>query len=360
MKADPQIKAVKKALSPKQNPVLTRGMLSTGSTLLNLACSGRPFSGFARGGYYLLVGDSTSGKTALAGTCFAEAAINPKFDDYALYFDNVENGALMFDKFFGEKIAKRIEAPCYDGDTPLYSQTVEEFYYNAHRCLKNHKGIYILDSENALSSEAEVKKQKEKRKAIHEDTETAGTMTDAKAKVHSQNLRGLCALLRDTGSILIMISQSRDNMGFAARFEKQTRPGGRALKFYAMLEMWSSVKQHIKKTVRGKPREIGIVAQVKVKKNRFTGKNRTIEIPIYHSFGFDDLGSCIDYLVSENHWSKKGGTIDAKEFDFEGSKEDLIKRIEENNLEKELRILTGDVWQEIEAACEVVRKPKYA
>ncbi len=148
-------------------------------------------------------------------------------------------------------------------------------------------------------------------------------------------------------------------MGFGAMFEKQTRAGGRALKFYAMLELWSSVKNRLKKTVRGKAREIGIVAQVKVKKNRFTGKNRTVEIPIYHSFGFDDLGSCIDYLLAESHWVKKGGDIYAKEFDFTGSREDLISHIETQNLEKQLRTLTGEVWAEIEEACVVQRKSRY-
>jgi hypothetical protein len=82
--------------------------LSTGSTLLNLACSGKVSGGFIKGHYYHFVGDSSSGKTFLCLTCLAEAAINPHFDDYQLIHDDAENGSLFdFGKFFGPKMAGR-------------------------------------------------------------------------------------------------------------------------------------------------------------------------------------------------------------------------------------------------------------
>ena len=40
-------------------------LLSSGNTLLNLACAGKVFGCFREGGFYLVVGDSSSGKTAL-------------------------------------------------------------------------------------------------------------------------------------------------------------------------------------------------------------------------------------------------------------------------------------------------------
>ena len=351
---------LKSALRDKpEPPPLFKGMLSTGSTLLNLACSGRPSGGFARGGYYLIVGDSTSGKTVLSGTCFAEAAINPKFDNYLLVHDNAEGGALMFEKFFGSKIAARIRPPETDKKgNPVYSHTVEDFYYHLYDCLRGKQPvIYVLDSENSLSSEAEQKKFEKRKVAHEEDTEAAGSYTDAKAKAHSQNLRGAIALLRDTGSILIIISQTRDNLGFG--FEKKTRSGGRALKFYAMLEMWSSVKKKLVRTVKGKPRTIGIVAEVQIKKNRFIGKDRTVSVPIYHSVGFDDIGGCIDYLVEEKHWTVKDGLIDAKDFAVVAYRDPLVRHIETNELEHDLRVLVWEVWQDIEDACEVRRKSRY-
>ena len=69
--------------------------VSTGSTLLNLACSDHPRIGFLMGGYYYLVGDSASGKTFLSLTCFAEACINPAFDNYRLIFDGINRRLLL-------------------------------------------------------------------------------------------------------------------------------------------------------------------------------------------------------------------------------------------------------------------------
>ena len=56
----------KKLKKKKKHKKLTgKDFLSTGSTLLNLACTGKPYRGFAKGKYYFIVGDSSSGKTFL-------------------------------------------------------------------------------------------------------------------------------------------------------------------------------------------------------------------------------------------------------------------------------------------------------
>jgi len=359
---DPETDSIKAVLQRKREeaPLRPKGMLSSGSTLLNLACTGNPWRAFMRGAYYLIPGDSSAGKTVLAGTCLAEAAMNPLFDGYSLIFDNAENGALFFEKFFGPRINARIKPPKYDAEKrPMCSRTVQDFYYNAHDRLTHKPSVYVLDSEPALTSEAEQKKFKKKKAAAEEGEESAGIMSDGKAVVHSQNMRNLAALARDTDSIVIVLTQSRENMGFGAMYDPKTRPGGKALKFYAQLEAWFSIKKTIKRTVNGQPRKIGIIASVHVKKNRFTGKDRTVEIPIYTSFGIDDLGSCIDYLIKEKHWTGTEGTVTAPEFKFQGTKEKLVRLIESTNRERDLQALTGEVWNGIEAQLEVHRKRRY-
>jgi hypothetical protein len=102
-----------------------------------------------------------------------------------------------------------------------------------------------------------------------------------------------------------------------------------------------------------------MVALLKTKKNRFTGKDRQVEVPIYHSFGFDNTGSLVDYLIDEGHWKDKKGKLKAREFKFEGTKEKLIKYIEEKDMEKDLVSIATDVWNEIEEACKVSRKKRY-
>jgi RecA/RadA recombinase len=337
--------------------------LNSGSTLVNLAFTGTPNAAYLPGKYYLLVGDSSAGKTFLAMTALAEACQSKLFENHELYLDNVEDGALMdVEHFFGKKLAERLRPPRYEKGIPVYSSTVEDFYDNlsrAHaRAVNTGKPyVYILDSENALSSEAEQKKHEAQRKARVKDVEAAGSYGDAKAAYHSQHLRIARINLRDTASILIILSQTRDNLGFG--FEKKTRSGGRALKFYASVEAWLSVEKVLKKTVRGKPREIGIMTKLQVRKNRTTGRLRVVSVPILHSAGVDDLGSCIDYLVEESYWKAIKKTIKAPDFEFEGSRSGLIELIEKSNRERELRALVTDVWREIEEACEASRKPRY-
>lgn len=354
-----KLSALKEALRAKKKKG-KKLFLGSGSTLLNLACTGRRDAAYMAGGYYVLIGDSSAGKTVVVGTALAEAVMNPKFNEYEKVFDNVEDGAMMFDKFFGNRVAKEFKPPAVAEDgLPKNSKTVEEFYYNHHKATKRSKNIYGLDSENALTTEAEKDKQNETRKAIEKGKELPGSMTDSKAKLHSQNLRGLIAEVRDTRSIFFMLCQTRDAMGFGAQFEPKTRAGGRALKFYAQLELWFSIFKHITKTVREKEREVGILAQIKVKKNRFTGKNRTILLPIYHSFGIDEVGSCVDYLIAEKHWPKTGGKINAKEFKVTLTRDKLIRYIEDNNQEDQLSQIVEEIWNSIEQECEVHRKSRY-
>jgi RecA/RadA recombinase len=342
-------------------PITTKDFLSTGSTLLNLAMTGRINRGFLKGKYYFLVGDSQSGKTFLALTCLAEASINPEFKDYRFIFDNGEGGALMnIAKFFGKSVEKHLEPPALDKEgNSEYSQTVEQFYFHLTDILNDKRPfIYILDSMDVLSSELEQDKFEEQKKAHEDGKSVSGSYGDGKAKINSQNLRQILGPLERSKSILIIINQTRDSLGFG--FEKKTRSGGHALTFYACMELWSSVVGKIKKTVRGTQRQIGTFCQVRVKKNRISGKDRTITIPIYWSIGFDDIGACVDYLVEEKAWKSSGkGNITAESLGVEMSREKLIQHIEEKGLEKDVHESVSDVWDEIEEACEIKRKAKY-
>ncbi|KON32541.1 hypothetical protein AC477_02835 [miscellaneous Crenarchaeota group-1 archaeon SG8-32-1] len=343
---------IKKKLKRSKEKTLTdKDFLSTGSTMLNLACTDYPDKGFAKGRYYLLVGTSSSGKTFLSLTCLAEAARNPNFNSYLFIYNDVERGAMMdIEKFFGKKVAQRLKVK--------HSYTIEDFYYHLDRMLKREiPFIYILDSMDALTSEFELAKFQKKRKAHEEEKETAGSYGDGKAKVNSQNLRQAINQLEKTGSILIIINQTRDKLvGFGGG---KTRSGGHAMQFYACLEIWSDVKGRIKKTYKKKEREQGKLCTLRVRKNRVKGKDRTIQVPIYHSYGIDDVGSCVDYIISEGHWKKKKGSVKAHEFDFEGNRNQLIDYITKEGMERDLAEIAAEVWKDIEEAVAIKRKPRY-
>lgn len=355
-------------LNRKPKRVITKSdLLSTGSTLLNLACTGTVNGGFIKGHFYYLVGDSSSGKTFLSLTCFAEACMNKHFADYDLIFDDAESGALMdFTKFFGTKTAERVRAPRYSASgEAINSVTIQDLYYHLELAKKRRKPvIYVLDSMDALSSEEELKKAGERNTAHAKKVETgkevkiAGSYGDGKAKANSERLRQIVPFIHESKSIVIFISQTRDNLAQFA-LDKKTRSGGRSLTFYATLEMWSSQAGHITKTINKKKRELGIWSQIRVKKNRIQGKDRTVKIPIYHSFGIDDIGSCVDYLVDEERWNNSSGPINCEEFGFKGTREQVVQFVEDNELQDVLKELVIDTWNEIESKCVIQRNKRY-
>lgn len=356
------VKQQLKRKEPREVEPLSKRGLSTGSTLLNLACTDHAAYGFLKGHYYFFVGDSRSGKTWLCLTCLAEASINPNFDNYRFIYDNGEGGALMnIRKFFGDRVIERLEAPHVERDgTLVHSQTLEEFYYHLDDAVRDGRPfIYILDSMDVLDSDQASSKFEETKEAHRKGKTVSGSYGDGKAKINSQNIRRFIRPLESMGSILIIINQTRDNLGFG--FEKKTRSGGRALTFYACMELWSEVAGKIKRNVKGKSRQLGTLCKVATKKNRINGKDRSVQIPIYWSYGIDDIGSCVDYLIEEDHWTVKGKkNIIATELEFEGSREKLIRHIENKNLEKDVREIVADVWREIDEACTIRRKNRYA
>lgn len=355
-------RAIKEAAEQEEAPpekFSRRDYLSSGSTMLNLALTDSPHGAFRKGCYYYLVGDSSSGKTFLSLTSLAEAVNSPVFKDHRFIFDDVENGALMdMEKFFGRKMAERLEAPRVIDKENVFSSTIEDFYFHIDDAIQDGRPfIYVLDSMDCLTSEKESTEFNKNKKNVRAGKAQDGSYGDGKAKKNSSGMRTLVNRLSKTDSILIVISQTRDNIGFG--FETKTRSGGRALKFYATCEIWSSVIGKIEKGVKGKKRNIGKTIQIQTKKNRQTGHEGKVETPIYPSYGIDDMEACINYLIEEDHWVTSGQKIKAPELDFEGTQKKLIEKIENENLEGKVRKLTGKVWNEIKDACSLQRKKRY-
>lgn len=326
-----------------------KNLLSTGSTRLNLEISGKYYGGIYKGAYVLIVGDSDSGKSVVGRTCFAEATLNRHFDDYELILDNPEGGALLdIRKFYGKAVAKQLISPP-NGD----SEFLEDFYYNLWDLIKEGKQfIYLLDSMDALEPRDDARKFAKKRNAARNNQETAGSYGTLKAKMNSENLRKIAKELEKTGSILIIISQSRDAIGGPSFFgPRKTRGGGRAMKFYTRIELWLSTMKQIKKKVNDTPRQIGILSKIKIEKNHVRGNKGSITIPIYNATGLNDAESCVDFLLAEKHWKKKSkGVVHAPDLDLTLPRAKLIRQIvEDPKLEKQVGKIMQKVWNEIDA-----------
>lgn len=333
--------------------------LSSGSTLINLACTGRTEVAFLPGTYVLWVGDSGSGKSFITLTSLAEAAINPAFKKYALKFHNAENGALFDLSRFLPPLVSRLEPLMGTKKNPDNCCVLEDYWAAVMTTVKAGPCVILTDSMDALVPRAWLKKQKEAKRAAAKGEEVSGSYGTDKAKINGEHLRSVINAIQENGSIFIMISQSRDRIGFGSQFDPKTRGGGHALTFYSHTELWTSVRGQITKAVRGKNVEQGIVCRVKVKKNRVNGRKRSVEQPILHSHGVDDMGGMVDWLLEWKHWEETKGVIAAKEFDFSGKREKLIEMLEQDGQEDELRQLVAKVWNEIESACEVKRKNRY-
>lgn len=340
--------------------------LSTGVSLYNLQLTGDTKKGIKEGSYAFVVGDSSAGKSFLAATIAAEAAINPQFDEYQVIYDDVENGCgFDIESLFSDRVLQRIKHP--PRGTSVF---VDDFYLNIQHAMKNGPVVYVLDSQDGLTTRDESKKLDEIAAAVKKaggDTEKAlksisGQMSDGKAKKHSQLLRKTVSLLEETNSILIILGQTRDDLeGFAV--DNLVWAGGRALKFYSHLMLFLSVKARLKKTVNGIPREIGIASRMKVVKNRQTGKRSEMVCPIYYTSGYDDVGSIIDWLVEEDVFTLSGQSLtDLGSFvsDKKITKQKLIDKIEEDDtLHEKLMQLAQKEWDAIEKKCSVIRKNKY-
>lgn len=359
------LEAVKRELlADKKEKTITRPMVSTGSTALNLAISDKSKGGFMQGCYYHIVGDSDSGKSFISLTTFAEASISEEFQNYRFIHDNAEDGTLMdMEMFFGKRVNAKIEPPAGTRKDPICSTTIEEFYYHIDDAFKAKKPfIYVLDSLDALDSKPDQKKFDQQKKASRnpkEGKDEAGSYGMAKAKANSFGLRTVVNRLKASKSILLIISQAKIDMRFGMPPGSKTNSGGLSLKFYAHAQIWTSPLKPIMQKIEGRPRNLGVEVKAVVKKNRHTGRKASARIPIYWSYGIDDLGACVDYLVEEKEWTKTKGLIHAKEFNLVKKKESIIEHIEANNLEGKLRSLVGKKWLAIKQACKIKRKKRY-
>jgi RecA/RadA recombinase len=331
--------------------------LNTGSTLVNIGLSGRWDGGWPLGGYNLIAGGSGSGKTLLTLATLAEAANDPRFDEYELIYDGPEGGAL-FDmaKMYGSKLVARMAAPCRG-----ISYKIEEFYANlrAHAATER-PFVWVLDSMDSLSSDQEqgVNEENDRRVLVGDDLQ--GSYGDGKARTNSQNIRTIMEFLVRSNSLLIIICQTRDSLG--GTFSESVYSGGRALRFYADCRMWTADVGQIKKTVKGHDVTMGNHMKVKVDKNRVRGRKFDVEIPLYNHIGVDDIGSLVDYLVEYKRWAATAGNITAKDLNVEGMPRDhFIQYLESCDYGDEVRLIAQEHWLEMEAAAAatVVRKPRY-
>jgi recombination protein RecA len=251
--------------------------LDTGSTLLNLAASGKgKKGGWARGRIVNLVGDGSSGKTLLALEACAQSfyyikekksRLFPKVKKVSIVYNNRE-GVMDFplEEMYGEKFVKGIEW--------IQSSTCEKFgrdYQKRVASLKEGEFLlYIADSLDSFDSSAG---RKRVEKSIKTDKDIEGTYGMEKAKYFSSSFFShLCDIMQGKDATLICISQVRDNINAGLFGEK------------------------LKKTVKKQERVFGVRVKARFKRNKTAKPFRDAEFDILFDYGIDNIGSIIKFL----------------------------------------------------------------
>lgn len=310
----------------------------SGSTLLNLVLGG----GYATGKVVNIVGDKSSGKTLFAIECIA-ANQNILKDNLKKFYNDCESG-FSFDEenMYGIQIIE---------EDQINSSTIEEMKFDLESRLNDIKEdenlIYVVDSFDGLSCEAELEREEEERKAREKGkTYNKGTYGMEKQKYLKKFFRLLAGKIKDKNCTLMIISQVIANIGVMFG-EKFTRAGGKALDFYSSQIVWLSEVEKIKK----KDSIVGIRVKVKCKKNKIGKPFRECFVDILFDLGIDDVSSNINYLYDlltpTGKYSPKKIIWEEKEYTPFG----LIKHIEENNLEEELKKKVISKWKQIEFEC---------
>lgn len=249
--------------------------IPTGSMTLDLALG---IGGIPRGRIVELYGPESSGKTTVALHCIAETQ---KMGGEVAFID-VEHA---LDPVYAAKLG-------VDIDNLLVSQPDSgEQALEIAEALARSGAIdcIVIDSVAAMVTKAEI------------DGDMGDTHVGQLARLMSQAMRKLTAVLSKSNCAAIFINQIREKIGVIYG-NPETTPGGRALKFYA------SVRMDIRKgeAIKNGSEIIGNRTRVKIVKNKVAPPFKECEFDIMYGEGISRTGEVLDLAVDLGV-VKKGG-----------------------------------------------------
>jgi len=249
--------------------------ISTGAISLDIATG---IGGVPRGRIVEIYGPESSGKTTLTLHIIAEAQ---KAGGTAVFIDAEH----AMDPVYAAKLGVNI-------NELLISQpdSAEEALQIADTLIRSGAiDIIVIDSVAALAPRAELE----------------GEMGDAhvglQARLMSQALRKLTALLSKSNTCAIFINQIREKIGVMFG-NPETTPGGRALKFYASMRLEIRRIESIKVGTDN----IGNKVRVKVVKNKTAQPFREGFFDIYFGQGISKMGALVDTAAEMGIVDKSG------------------------------------------------------
>ena len=205
--------------------------------------------------------------------------------------------------------------------------------------------IVIVDSVAALVPKAEI------------DGDMGDSHVGLQARLMSQALRKLTAIVSKTNCIVIFINQLREKVGVMFG-NPETTTGGRALKFY------SSVRLDVRRTesLKQSGEIIGNHVRVKVVKNKIAPPFKEAEFDIMFGKGISREGDILDLAADANIVEKSGAWYAYKGAKIGQGRENAKQYLLQNPLvceeiENLVRELHGLEAQHVAVASETAGEP---
>jgi recombination protein RecA len=293
-------------------------VVSTGCLSLDIALGA---GGLPKGRIVEIYGPEASGKTTLAMHAIAEVQ---KKGGVAAFVDAEHALDPERAKAVGVKIDKLLISQPDNGEQAL--DIVEALVRS------NSVDIIVVDSVAALTPRAEI------------DGEMGDSHMGLHARLMSQALRKLTAIISKSNSTLIFINQIRMKIGVMFG-NPETTTGGQALKFY------SSVRIEIRKIAQIKSGEsiVGNRVKAKIVKNKVGAPFKTTEFDIMFSEGgISHTSDLLDTAAAYGVIAKNGNTYSFGETKMGVGRENAKTFLKDNGkvaneIEKQVRSKAKEV-----------------
>jgi recombination protein RecA len=251
--------------------------IPTGSLSLDLALG---VGGLPRGRITEIYGPESGGKTTLALSVVAQAQ---RSGGVAAFIDAEHALDPVYARALGVDTAELLISQPDNGEQAL---EIMELLVRSGAV-----DVIVVDSVAALTPRAEI------------EGEMGESLPGLQARLMSQALRKLTAVLSKTATTAIFINQVREKIGVMYG-NPETTTGGRALKFYA------SVRLDVRRTgqpVRSGNDAVASHVKIKVTKNKVAPPFRETELDIVYGKGLDQLSDLIN-LASQLEILQKSGS----------------------------------------------------